>query len=216
LAQIFISHSARDTKALDFLNRAFATTNVQAKHEEIEALISGKRTSHQIALDIQFSNAIFVVLGPHVEELRHTRDWVVWESGAASGTNKDIWVLEAVEDAPRISIVIPRLRHYVQFDYNDSWLIYLRQIIASYDDSHVVKAMAAGAGLGGAISESMGGALVGGGIGLLLALNNAQTRLAGFPIMCPNCQSFYSVHIGLPVMRCPVCNTGLRFGQQPV
>ena len=101
MAQIFISHSAKDTKPLQFLNQAFATTNVEAKYEEIEAIVSGKRTSQQIKADIAGSRAIMVVLGPNAEKLRHTRDWIVWESGTATGVGKDIWVLEALCNEPR-------------------------------------------------------------------------------------------------------------------
>lgn len=214
MAQIFVSHSAKDTKAQDFLFKAFATTKVTAKYEEIEAMVTGKRTSQQIKLDIQFSNAVFVVLGPHVEQIPHTRDWVGSESGTASGANKDVWVFEAVEDSPKLTIVIPHLRHYVLFDYTDSWLIYLRQIIASYDDSHVFPAVAAGAGVVGALSESVGGALVGGGIALLLALT-AQQRPAGLPITCFTCRAVYSVHLSVFTFRCPVCNTRLKLQQPP-
>ena len=42
VAQIFISHSARDRPILDFINRAFATTKVEAKYEEIEAILEGR------------------------------------------------------------------------------------------------------------------------------------------------------------------------------
>ena len=63
MAQIFISHSAKDTKPLQFLNQAFATTNVEAKYEEIEAIVSGKRTSQQIKADIAGSRAIPVPNG---------------------------------------------------------------------------------------------------------------------------------------------------------
>lgn len=216
MAQIFISHSAKHQKAVDFFNKAFATTNVTAKYEEIEALVSGKRTAQQIKNDIHFSNAVFVILGEQVEKLPHTRDWVGSESGIASGANKDLWVFEALEDTAKMTVVIPQLRHYVLFDYTDFWLIYLRKVVASYDDSHVVKAMAAGAGLGGAISESVGGAVIGSGIALLMALN-AQPRPAGSPISCPGCRSVYSVHLAASVMRCPVCNSRLLFNpQQPI
>src|ERR1700682_4143498 len=191
MAQIFVSHSAKHTKALDFLNKAFATTKVTAKYEEIEAIVTGKRTSQQIKADIQFSNAFFVVLGPHVEQIPHTRDWVGSESGQASGANKDVWVLEALEDSPKLTVLIPQLRHYVLFDYTERWLIYLRQRVASYDDSHVVPAMAVGAGVGGAIGEGVG-AVIGGGIALFLALN-AQQRPVGFPMSCPTCRAVYSV-----------------------
>ena len=212
MAQIFVSHSARHTKALEFFNKAFATANVTAKYEEIEAMVTGKRTAQQIKDDIRLSNAVFVILGEHVEKLPHTRDWVGSESGIASGANKDLWVFEALEDVPKITVVIPQLRHYVLFDYQDPWLIYLKKIIDSYDDSNVLKAIAAGAGFGGAISELLGGAVIGSGIALLMALN-AQPRPVGFPINCPVCRSVYNVHIGVPAMRCPVCNTRLQFAQ---
>jgi hypothetical protein len=35
MAQIFISHSAKDRPIIEFINRAFATTKVEAKYEEI-------------------------------------------------------------------------------------------------------------------------------------------------------------------------------------
>ncbi len=37
MAQIFISHSAKDTRIIEFINLAFASTKVEAKYEEIEA-----------------------------------------------------------------------------------------------------------------------------------------------------------------------------------
>lgn len=93
MAQIFVSHSSKDTKQIEFISRAFASTKVQAKFEEIEAITQGRRTAAQIDADVQSSNAIMVVLGTNVQALEHTRDWVVWESGRA-GQNKNVWVLE--------------------------------------------------------------------------------------------------------------------------
>ncbi len=210
LSQIFISHSAKDTKPLQFLNQAFATTNVQAKYEEIEAIVSGKRTAQQIRADINASRAIMVVLGPNAEKLRHTRDWIVWESGTATGMGKDIWVLEAFEDCIKSSVVVPHLRHYVAFDYNDGWLIYLRNIIASYDDSLAIKTIASTTGLG-AMMGAGAGALIGAGVGIVLAANAQPKAPTGFPMTCPQCQSLYNVHIGVAAMRCPVCNVPIRF-----
>lgn len=213
MAQIFISHSSKDKKPVEFLNRAFASSNVQAKYEEIEAITHGPRNAAQIKADIAASNAIFVVLGANAEKLKHTRDWMGWETGAAGGTNKDVWVLEASEDTPQLSIVIPHLRHYVCFQYTDVWLGYLRTVVQSYDDSHIFKLVTVGAGVGGVIAESPVGALIGGGLALLLAAN-IQTRPTGLPIVCPICHSFYSVHTATAVMRCPVCNNRLQFAQQ--
>ena len=96
-----------------------------------------------------------------MEELRHTRDWVGWECGFAAGapleTNKDFWVLEPVTETDGLSVVIPHLRHYVCFDPGaDFWQGYLAQIIASYDDSHVLKAVTAGAATGAAFGKGEG------------------------------------------------------------
>lgn len=107
MAQIFISHSAKDKKVVEFINRAFASTKVEAKYEEIEAILDGRRTAPQIAADIGRSNAVFIVLGENVEKLRHTERWVLWESGVAGANNKEIWVLEAREDHGKISVSIP-------------------------------------------------------------------------------------------------------------
>jgi hypothetical protein len=217
VAQIFVSHSAKDIKQKNFINQAFASTKVEAKYEEIEAIISGKRTAAQIKADIAQSNAIFVVLGPNVETLSHTRDWVTWESGNAAAFNRDVWVLEAFEDFPKLSVVIPHLRHYVCFDYNDPWLAYLRQIVSSYDDSHVLKVGAAGAGIGAMIGGEGGaaaGAVIGGLAGMILStMTTANTRPPGFSITCLTCQSVYSIHVGAPAFRCPVCNARLQFVQ---
>jgi hypothetical protein len=215
LAQIFVSHSAKDTKPKQFLNQAFATTKVEAKYEEIEAIVSGKRNAVQIRADIGASRAIMVVLGPSANELKHTRDWVLWESGTASGIGKDIWVLEAFEDSPKLSMIIPHLRHYVAFDYTDQWLVYLRSIIASYDDSQAIQTLAASAGLGAMVGEGVG-ALIGSGIGLLLVAATQPKAPMGFSMTCPQCQSFFNAHISTAAMRCPVCNSGIRFAASPL
>lgn len=196
---------------MEFLNKAFASTNVQAKYEEIEAIGSGQRTASQIAADIQKSDAVFVVLGQNVENLKHTRDWVAWESGAGCAGNKDIWVLESIEDSPRLSVVIPHVRYCLSYQYTDQWLALLRSIIVSYDDSHVLKAMAAGAGIGAMLGEGAG-AVIGGGAGLVLAsFTQQKSRPTGFPVSCPRCHSTYNVFLSLPAMRCPVCNVQMRF-----
>jgi hypothetical protein len=55
-----------------------------------------------------------IMLGPNAEALKHTRDWISWESGNAAALNKDVWVLELLEDSPKVSVVIPYLRHYIK------------------------------------------------------------------------------------------------------
>lgn len=214
MSQIFVSHSRADKDGIDFINKAFASTKVEAKYEEIEAILQGQRNASQISRDIAQSNALFVLLGKEVEELKHTRDWVAWESGVAAGgspqTNKDIWVFEPLEESLQLSVVIPHLRHHVSFEITDPWLAYIRSIVSSYDDSHVLPAAIAGAGIGAGFASGPG-AVVGGLAALILAANR-QSKPTGLLIQCPKCRSNYSIHRdpARNVMRCPVCNNRLR------
>lgn len=218
MAQIFISHSAKDTELVAFLNRAFAPTHVRSVLAEFDAISRGRPDAARIMNEIRQSNAVFVVLSRTVEELKHTRDWVAWESGvaatAALQTNKDVWVIEPVADLEALSIVIPHFRHYIAVDPTlPLWQAYFTQIINSYDDSHFLKAISAGAAAGGVIGEGAG-ALWGAGAGFLLASMTPTGRPEGRPIRCPNCSSSYSVHLIQLRMRCAVCNAQLVFPEQ--
>ena len=215
MAQIFISHSAKDKDSVDFLSRAFASTQVRAVFEEFDAILNGPANAERIANNIRQSNAVFVLLGKNVEALKHTRDWVGWESGVAAAvalqTNKEVWVLEPITEAPGLTIVIPHLRHYVCFNPADpNWQGYLSQIIASYDDSHFLKAISGGAVAGAGIApkeELWAGLAVGAFSGMLLAALTSSTRPPGTLFQCPKCFSVYSVHGCTNWMRCPVCNS---------
>ena len=88
MAQIFVSHSQRDEDLKNFFSNAFAPTNVRAIYEEFEKIIRGGVTSEQIARDIENSRAVFVILSQNVQNIPHTRDWVVWEAGV--GKNRFI------------------------------------------------------------------------------------------------------------------------------
>jgi DNA-directed RNA polymerase subunit RPC12/RpoP len=219
MSQIFISHSAKDRELVGFLSKAFAPTQVKAVFVEFEAILQGPANAQTIAQDIRESNAVFVLLGRHVEGFKHTRDWVGWESGVAAGvameTNKDVWVMEAVTEMDGLSIVIPHLRHYVCFDSRqDFWQGYLTQIILSYDNSHFLKAISAGAATGGVLGKGEG-ALWGAGVGFVLAaMAGAQGRPPGMSLTCPRCDSYYNVHLAEARMRCPVCNTRLVFPER--
>lgn len=211
MAQIFISHSAKDTPLKNFINQAFATAKVEAKYEEIEAILDGRRTAPQVSADISRSNAVFVLLGENVERLRHTQNWVTWESGVSSHANKDIWVFEAFDDRAKLSAVIPHLHHHVCFEYSDPWLAYIRAIVSAYDDSHVLPAVSAGI-TGGLATENPVAGLFIGGIAWLLLAGKKQGLPTGFPIRCMRCNAIYRIHRDPTwnVMRCPVCNAQLQ------
>lgn len=208
MAEIFVSHSSKDGELKDVLARAFASTQVRGIFEEFEAIKTGPANAQRIIDHIRNASAVFVVLGRNVE--KHTRDWVVWESGVATETTKDIWVMESVSQAQESPVVIPHLRHYVYLNpAAQFWQGYITQIISSYDDSHVLKAISAGAATGAAISpkeEMTTGALWGAVTGFMLAAMSSNTRPSGLPFQCYECHSSYSVHSCSPSLHCPVCN----------
>src|ERR1700728_1417470 len=212
MAQIFISHSAKDTALKNFINQAFATTKVEAKYEEIEAILDGRRTAQQIATDIGRSNAVFILLGENVEKRRHTQQWVLWESAVAGAANKDIWVFEAHEDHGNLSVLIPHLHHHVCFEYSEPWLAYIRAVVSSYDDSHVLPAISAGVATGIASENAVAGILAGVIVALLLAGNKQGPPGGLMAILCTNCNSVYRIHRdpAWNLMRCPVCNVQLQ------
>ncbi len=219
MAQIFVSHSAKDKDSVDVLARAFASTPVRAVFEEFDAIHLGPANAARVANDIRQSNAVFVLLGRHVESLKKTRDWINWESGVAAGvaleTNKDVWVLEPIGEAPQLSVVIPHLRHYVCFNPADlNWQGYLSKIIGSYDDSHFLRAVSGGAVAGAGLApkkDIVAGAAIGAFSGLLLAALGSSTHPSGVFFQCPHCSSVYSVHLCSNWMRCPVCNHRWQF-----
>lgn len=208
MAQIFVSHSSKDKDLRNFFSNAFTPTKVRGVFEEFEKIFTNKVTSEQISKDIENSKAVFVILSQNVQNIPHTRDWVVWEAGV--GKNKDIWVFEPYRQFGRISIITPYLRHYVIFDVSDTWLGYIRKAIESYDDSHVLPTVLVSGGLGALLAKQEGAAL-GAMVGLMIS-DKTKERPSGIAVMCSNCSSSYNVHIPQVIegFRCPVCNTYLK------
>jgi hypothetical protein len=222
MAQVFVSHSKLDSDLVNFFNNAFFNTGVMPVFEEFEAILGGTVTPSKVIGDIKSSNAVFVVLSRNVHGIPHTRDWVVWETGVAN--NRDIWVFEPYSQLGSISIVIPYLRHYVIYDTVSEHLAYIKKIIESYDDSHLLPTMikwgSAGAGLGAALHErdrakgatvgGLGAAFLG---GLVAKKAKSEERPTGIDVMCIDCNSSFSLHIpeGMNSFRCPVCNVFLGF-----
>lgn len=207
MAQIFVSHSAKDKTLVDFISKVAAQTKARIILEEYENLSGARVNADKIKKDIGASNAIFVLLGPGANNLKHTRDWVNWETGVAHA--KDVWVIEHVATLGKINVVIPALRHYVLIGDHPSFFPYFKQIIEGYDDSEVV----GGAAIFGALGAAAGGpvgAMIGGFIGG--AIGSKRDKLPrGSQIKCIHCCSTYGIHVPdkLPQIRCPVCNENL-------
>lgn len=206
MAQIFFSHSKQDKDIIHFFLEAFAGTNVKPHCEEFEEQPPSGIGAEKITADIQASNAVFVLLSENVEKLRHTRDWVAWECGTA--LNKDIWVFEPVQSLGRVSVAVPRVTHYALFEQTDEWRNYLRSVIESYDDSHVLPTLSATTGGGAALNpkDRATGAVAGFAVGLgVLFLHSISKPSLGIEVRCWKCPSNYRIH-RIGTFRCPVCN----------
>lgn len=207
MAQIFVSHSQRDNDDISFLLKAFAGTNVKPILQEFEKEPPAGITAQAITQNIERSNAVFVLLSENVQNLPHTRDWVTWECGAAK--NKETWVLEPAELLGNIKVVVPHFNHYVRYLKNDDWRKYLRSVIESYDDSHIIPTLSAATVGGAALDEEDrgGGAAVGFFVGVVgLLLHSAGKQSFGIPVRCWKCPSTYRVHSPDRRFRCPNCN----------
>jgi len=209
MAQIFGSHSKNDKEIIHFFLEAFAGTRVKPVFEEFEAEPPTGVSAEKIKRDIDVSNAVFVILSKNIESLKHTRDWINWECGVAR--NKPIWVFEPLATLGSVSVVVPSFSHHAVFDVSDEWRRYLREIIDSFDDSHVLKTLSLTTSAGALMNEKDRGtgAMVGAGLGLLgLILYGMNRRAFGAQIQCFKCHSIYRVHRFGP-SRCAVCNTAL-------
>ena len=167
MSQIFNSHSQRDEGIKSFFYRAFSGTSVLPIWQEYEERPS-RPVDEEIERKIQASSALFVLLSEKVEGLPHTRDWILWECGKA--TDKDIWVFEPYESLGRVTVAIPRFKHYVRYHKNQEWRGYINSIIRSYDNSSLLGWAGAGAGIGAAVSpdDRGGGALLGSIVGAIV------------------------------------------------
>lgn len=176
--QIFISHSKNDSNLQNFINKPFATSNVEAIYEEYESFLHGEISIQKITSDIQRSVAIFVLLSENVNNLSYTRDWVAFESGYAAALKKDVWVFEPIGDRNKFSFVTPGLTDYVPFVLdNEDFLKFFKTIIESYDYVLIPKVKPSGVAI------------------------ECQVCHSRYNVHCPANFSFSA-----DVIRCPVCN----------
>lgn len=216
MAQIFISHSRKDNDLVNFFLRACNPLGIKPIFEELESIVAGPATASKIRLHIGQSNALFILLSPNVNNIPHTRDWVLYEAGAAS--TKDVWVFERYSDQGQVTVAIPHLQHYVVYDLNEASLAYMTNIVRSYDDAHVL-GTALGAGIGAVLGGEKNrgeGAAAGAMIGWAFTKKEVP-QLVGQPVRCFACQAVYQVHLPreLSRFRCPVCNKGLMLSSIP-
>ena len=226
MSQIFISHSQKDGEIVSLFSKAFGATHVRGVFMEYEKITGNKEIKTQdIRNQIKNSSAVFILLSENVNDLPHTRDWIVWESGFAASLGKEIWIFEPTSDLGKIDVVIPGFTHLVPIDIEmEQSYEYLRAIIESYDDSHVLP-NAAVYGFLGAIGATMiaspheredavvAGAALGGFFGML-AGTKQRLRPMGISTQCIHCNRVYHVHVPFEFeFRCPGCNNYLELIQ---
>ncbi|WP_158676841.1 hypothetical protein [Pukyongia salina] len=208
MSRIFISHSSRDTESIDFFNKIFSTLKVSAIYEEYDQQEGRHISNQKIKDDIESSCALFVLLDEQIEDLKHTRDWIAWETGVAKGLNKKVFVFEKTKDTGKLGIVIPHLDHFIVYDPNNyNWRNYLKPIIQSFDNTSTVTTVALSSAAGAALAEDKWtGGLIGLGIGLFLA-NGNKDKTFGESVQCFKCRLTYFIHVSPgQLFRCPSCN----------
>lgn len=209
MAEIFGSHSRRDQDIRNFFSNIFAGLNVAGKFIEFEEYES---PPWQFIRDrVNAARAVFVLLGPHVQELSYTRDWIAWETGLASQAGKDIWVFEPF--GQWCNVAIPHISHYVVYDMSPDAARYVRLIVNSYDDSGQLASLLRGAVIGLTIGTILKedtkmttpfGALI-----EAIRSDPGRTRPMGMPIQCV-CKSAYRVHAKLNDFPCPTCRQWIQ------
>ncbi|MGD0204881.1 MAG: hypothetical protein ABSB57_00300 [Dehalococcoidia bacterium] len=213
MSQIFISHSQLDTEIKTFFGDLFGRTNVKALFVEYEGYTAPAWP--YIHQEIANSAALFVLLGPNVEELRHTQLWIGTECGAAT-PGKDVWVFE---HSQRISNVpIPNVQHYMMYNYGQQYQDYIRAVVESYDDLPVLRAgldgFWAGAELASPLGHpaaQLGGALVG-SVFAMNAASPAKFRPIGAVLQCPrqDCMVTFRFHTRIDLLPCPTCRRPMQ------
>ncbi len=212
MARVFISHSEKDLELKNFIAGLFASSDVTAYFAEWEKVIDKNPVDGiKIENDIKQSDALFILLSQNVENLKHTRDWVQWETGIAKGAGKEIWVFEPAGQLGSITVVTPSLHHLVIYATNDPWHTYLASAVRAFGKAKTVGVstllgIAIGALLGGERGAVTGGAL---GLGLSLAATDDLKKPAGLDFKCGNCQGSFKIHVPerLQKLRCPICNS---------
>lgn len=137
---------------------------------------------------------------------------MLWENGKV--TNKDIWLFEPEESLGRVTVLLPRFRHFVRYQRTRPWRDYVNAIVKAYDDSSVLGWAGAGAGIGALLSteERGGGAIVGGLVGAIAESIGRSKAPLGIPVTCLKCSYSYSVHLSSTTrqFRCARCNNTME------
>lgn len=189
---------------MSYFQNAFNETNVNPFLMEYE---NYQNPPWQVIKNaIVKSSALFLLIGPNLNTSPYTQNWVSYEVGLADALNKQIWVLEDIQAS--INFPIPNAHHCLLYSSTDrNSLYYLQTVIKSY-------------------SKNVGGALLGGLVGVALSTNplaliaglligsqlNVPARPMGEKLQCayPDCKIVFEYHNIQKQFHCPACRRGLQ------
>lgn len=114
--QIFISHTKKDVRFCDFIDRFFARASIKAFRSEYENI---RRPEWQtIKKEMDSSIALFLLVGPELAknqslkniEWSYTQNWIAYEIGLACQLGIDVWAI--CDDNVSINFPMPYINNY--------------------------------------------------------------------------------------------------------
>jgi hypothetical protein len=114
--KIFVSHSAKDTKLIRLIRLTFANRAINPYFASRK--IEGRNPVEKILKAIAESIGLFALITPNVVNETYTRDWVVFEIGAAKAIDKPIfcWIDKKVANSESYPKLLENLTDYDKFD----------------------------------------------------------------------------------------------------
>lgn len=128
--QVFLAHSRQDVDLRQWVDAAFADSDMKVKRLEFEEEARHNPPIPVLVERMRDSKAVFVLLGPHLVQSRHTIAWVAAETGLARGLDRRVWVFEDSEKP--VDVPVPFVDAYVPLAFTDENVMWLKGIIEDY------------------------------------------------------------------------------------
>jgi hypothetical protein len=115
--QIFISHSAKDKKVVEYFVNKFADTGVKPVLMEYEKWSRESKPNWKwIKDEIQKSKILFLILTLNLVKTEYTQNWVAFEVGVASTNNLPVFVFKE----EKVDFPVPYLTHCFDVPFSES------------------------------------------------------------------------------------------------
>ena len=114
MAQVFISHSRHDRELVNNIKAIIENLGHQAYLYEYEAHPYDSSPDTEIMNEIRKSDLVFTFLTRNVDDMPHTKSWVISEVAIARDANKRTFVFEYENEF--VSFPLPYLTDYMILD----------------------------------------------------------------------------------------------------